>query len=413
VPCLNSGRLAALLALLSAVGCGDAPCEGKHCPATVVRDAGAPTPSDSGVDPGSDLVQADAACAMQAVAAERGPRRPVDVIFVIDNSGSMIDEIGAVRRNINTDFASIIADSGVDYRVILVSLYGSTSTSICIEPPLAGADCSAGFDATNGQRFFHYDQEIGSNDALCQILDTYDRPDQAKHAPHGFSGWLRQGAAKSFVLITDDSARCSYADDTQQVIIGADGADPFDDALAFHRALLAKGGAQFSGANADYSFFSIVGMARNADNAPIFPDQALVPGTCETAPSAGLSYQALSIITDSLRYPVCGGTSFDAIFQALAKNVIASSQSDCIFQLPSAAPGEELELKQVNLQYQPGDGTAAQHFVQVPDADSCQNSDHSFFITDHIELCPIACNAVTRDPKPEVGILFGCSILPQ
>ena len=27
---------------------------------------------------------------------------------------------------------------------------------------------------TNGERYFHFNQEIGSNDALCQLLDALD-----------------------------------------------------------------------------------------------------------------------------------------------------------------------------------------------------------------------------------------------
>ena len=76
------------------------------------------------------LAEADAACAQQKVRAEHGSRRPVDIIFVIDNSGSMADEIASVRKNIQTDFASIIEDSGVDYRVIMVSRFGLDRKSV-------------------------------------------------------------------------------------------------------------------------------------------------------------------------------------------------------------------------------------------------------------------------------------------
>src|SRR3954464_8230980 len=53
------------------------------------------------------VVRPGEACAMQSVRAMRGPGRTVDVIFVIDNSASMVDEIAAVRANINQNFAAI------------------------------------------------------------------------------------------------------------------------------------------------------------------------------------------------------------------------------------------------------------------------------------------------------------------
>jgi hypothetical protein len=399
--------LVSIAACSSASKCGEA---GKTCDKTP-RDAGVGVIPIANVAP--HVVDVDAACAVQSVEAQRGPRRPVDVIFVIDNSGSMSDEISAVRHNINTDFAAIIADSGVDYRVIMLSLYGRGETAVCVEPPLAGADCAKGFEATNGERFFHYNQEIGSNDALCQILDTFDRPDAEKHAPQGFQSWLRPDAAKAFVVITDDNVRCSYTDEHSQVILGADGADPFDDALAFHSALLAKSSLQFGGPNAQYQFFSIVGLTGgDAAGEPIFPYQPLERRTCTSAPGPGLTYQALSVITDALRYPVCEGLSFDAVFQVIARSVIEASQSDCIFELPKAPAQQALDLAQVNLEYKPGDGSDTQRFHQVATAADCKD-DHSFFIRDRIELCPASCREITRDSEPAVNIFYGCLTVPD
>jgi hypothetical protein len=410
-------RLALLLALgsaaLSCAACSGSACgAGKNCATPpIAHDAGTLglVPLDHSAP---HVVEADAACAAQSVEVQRGPSRPVDVIFVIDNSGSMSDEIAAVRHNINTDFAAIIEASGVDYRVILLSLYGEGVTDVCVEPPLAGADCSEGFAKTNSERFFHYSQEIGSNDALCQLLDRFDRSDAAKHAPNGFQAWLRPEAAKAFVIITDDNARCSYTDEHGKLILGADGADPYEDALAFHTALLAKSSVQFGGANAAYQFFSIVGLAGTEQGEPIFPYQALVPTTCSSAPAPGLSYQALSVITDALRYPVCDGVSFDAVFRVLARSVIQASQSDCMFELPAAPQDQTLDLAQVNLEYTPGDGSPASRFRQVATSDDCSD-DEAFFIHDRIELCPAACRAITRDATPQLNIFYGCARAPD
>lgn len=64
---------------------------------------------------------------------------PVDIIIVIDNSGSMSTEIKGVQDNINKNFAAILENSGLDYRVILVAAYGKyTSQRVCIEAPLSG-----------------------------------------------------------------------------------------------------------------------------------------------------------------------------------------------------------------------------------------------------------------------------------
>jgi hypothetical protein len=359
-------------------------------------------------------VNADEACSAQSVHAMRGPSRPVDVIFVIDNSGSMDEEIAAVRDNINRDFAAIIAESGVDYRVVMLSKYGLDPLSVCVEPPLAQADCDLGIDRTNSSVFYHYDQEIGSSDALCQILSTFDHADARGRAPMGWQEWLRPEAHKAFVVITDDSPLCTYGVGESQVVFGQAGVDPFEDALQFHRALLARSGAQFGmPPDVKYQFFSIIGLATGpVPGEPYFPHQSIVNATCESAPAAGPTYQALSIITDSLRYPVCEGRSFDAIFRVLAKNVIQASQADCEFAIPEAPPDQAFLLDSVNLEYRAGSGGEPQRFVQVKTAASCSTK-AAFYIDDRIRLCPTSCNLVKKDPTPEVQILFGCTGIPQ
>lgn len=389
-------------ALSAALGCNSAPCKGEQCKrGTYIPDASvALLMTDSSI---RSVAQPDAACATQSIRAVPGKHRPVDVIFVIDNSGSMSEEIAAVRRNIDQDFASSIEDSGVDYRVIMLSLFGEGSTAVCIDPPLGGAECSKGLAATNGERYFHYNQEIGSNDALCQILDTLDRGQP--RAPHGFQDWLREDAAKAFVLITDDSARCTYTDDQNQVVIGADGADPFDDALTFHAALRSKSPKFFGGR---YQFFSIVGLSGGSDDPqPLLPYQPLDTTTCSTAPTPGLSYQALSVATDALRYPVCDGRSFDAVFQVIARSVIQTASAECTFQLPDAPKSKMLDLGSVNLEVTTDPAAAPQRFNQVKDGTECKD-DHSFFIHDRIELCPNACRVVQTASQPVVNILYGC-----
>lgn len=350
---------------------------------------------------------------MQSVRAERGPAKQVDIIFVIDNSGSMTEEIAAVRGNINKNFAAIIQQSGVDFRVILLSLYGSTGTNICIEPPLAGASCGAGLAATNSDVFFHYNVAIDSTDSFCQILATFDHPDAERRAPSGWQSWLRPDAEKEFVVISDDSAGCIYQTGKTRIQFGAEGADPFEDALRFHQALLAKSAAQFGiPPDIKYRFFSIVGLKPNErPNEAFFPYQGLNAENCDTAPSPGLSYQALSIVTDALRYPVCEGRTFDAVFQVLASSVIQSSKTDCVFELPKAPAHQSIDLVTANLEYHPGDGGPARRIGRVASSQACD--DHSFLVRDRIELCPSACALVQADPAPEIEILYACSVIPE
>src|SRR3954465_3995807 len=75
---------------------------------------GGPRCPDAGIEPLDDdasapVVGRGQACATQSVRAMRGPGKSVDVIFVVDNSSSMDQEIAAVRENINQNFAAIVS----------------------------------------------------------------------------------------------------------------------------------------------------------------------------------------------------------------------------------------------------------------------------------------------------------------
>ncbi len=149
-------------------------------------------------------------------------KEPVDIILVLDNSGSMADELQAVEDNINLNFASILAKSDVDYRVILISRHrkaeraasGESSTSICVASPLSGLATCPGPAPVFSERFFQYNEKIESHDSLEKIISFYHRPDTRSDLTQlGYSEWLRIGAKKVFLELSDDDE--GGADDTQ------------------------------------------------------------------------------------------------------------------------------------------------------------------------------------------------------
>jgi len=407
-------RLAALALVLLAASCSSSPCPGgavctdDSVDSSLTRNDAGTRKADAGMA-AAEVVSADAACVAQSLRAER-QKRPVDAVFVIDNSASMGEEIAAVRANIDRDFAAIVGESGVDLRVVLISRYGTAGTDVCIEPPLSAASCAAGLAATNGPRFFHYSQEIGSNDGLCQVLETLDHADGDGRAPNGWIDWLRPESQKAFVMFSDDQTLCAYREGDTEIAFR--GADPLEDALLFHETLLAKAPLQFGVApDVRYQFFSIVGLAASAKSSEaLLPHQPLEQRTCDTAPAAGLSYQALSVITDALRYPICEGRSFDAVFRALASSVVESSSADCDFELPEAPNNQTIDPATINLVLKGSGGAALHRIRQVASARACGETS-SFYIDGRIQLCPSACAAVKRDQAPELEILYGCNAI--
>ncbi|WP_437587038.1 hypothetical protein [Sorangium sp. So ce1000] len=363
---------------------------------------------------GGDPVTPDTAC-VATVAEATLTKRPVDIIFVIDNSSSMSDEIISVQNNINESFASIIGESGIDYRVIMISAHGEAEVddSICIGAPLSSASCAPVPEApgNNPPIFYHYSHEIRSNDALCVLLGSYNGglPDQHGVAPSGWSEWVREDSLKVITVITDDHVGCQsthlprniYIDDTRQ---------PLDEVAAdFEKLLFGLDPAVFGDATApNYVFHSIVGLHENTIPTDAYgPDADVVEEMCGTAVAPGTGYQTLSKKTGGLRFPLCQTSSYDVVFQEIAEGVITGAVVECEFAVPDSPPGEVIDLSTVVVQYTPGDGSEAQSFDQVASAQACTAG--SFYIqNDTITLCPDACRAVQADPAAAVNVLYGC-----
>lgn len=405
--------------------------------------------SDGGTeiqDSGGKLVPTDGACASSKAEAVLS-KRPVDIIVIIDNSGSMDGEIHEVENQINQNFATIIGGSGLDYRVIMLSRYGSwkQSQSICVSSPLSGANCLAIFpdggastDAGKPQetpRFFHYNREIASEDGWCRLLDAFAKGDnQDGYTLHaaGFGPLLRAEAFKTIVLITDDGMNCSVTankpdggtitgtwNDNAQVDAGFTVAASFD--LALRNMSPTQFGDPDGGRN--YVYHSIVALADFAGDAgadagdpKMHPPTAPVitamcsPGAQEPATGS----QALSVLTGGLRYPTCT-LSYTAIFQEMAKGVVQSSGVSCDFLVPQPPPGDTLDLNSLAVQYKPGGTGAVQEFSRAADLASC--AANQFWLeggaNGTVHLCPSTCNTVKADLAASVSVVSGCARLDQ
>ncbi|MCB9586356.1 MAG: hypothetical protein H6718_13215 [Polyangiaceae bacterium] len=359
----------------------------------------------------------DSACESQSAEATL-VKKPVDIIIVIDNSGSMGGEIEAVQNNINVNFANIIGNSGIDYRVIMLARHGSFSSgqSICVEAPLSGipaGGCSPPpAQPSNTATFFHYSEEISSHNSLCKILDTFRKADEFNLAPSGWEQWLRADSFKMFVEISDDGVNCTSAVTGDNFNDGDSVAGGTTVGTAFDTALRTLSPEMFGAPDGEknYRFYSIVGLAQNSPATdPWQPTSPIQDTRCSPGSAGqGTGYQQLSILTEALRYPSCENASFDSIFLAIADGVIAGSKVACEFDIPEPPEGETIDLETVVVSYTPGSGGAEQRYSQVPNAASCA-ADSFYIENDRIFLCPDTCTVVQADDAAKVGILFGCN----
>lgn len=368
--------------------------------------------------------------------------RPVDVIFVIDNSGSMAEEIQSITQNINDHFAAVMDSAGLDYRVIMIVKHGPPNTyygHACFEEPLSTipkGGCQIIDSITppgnNPGKFYHYSYDVQSNDSPCIILDTLfsanNKPDTYGLAPNGWIKWLRESAFKVIIEITDDSPGCWWYPD----INDTNKKKTFNDfqstlggqifALEFDKKLTTLAPEQFgTPENRNYTFYSVVGMKEKPDaideefgqlidplgkeDDPFLPSEEVVSNRCSTAAAPGFGYQSLSKLTGGLRFPVCQAEKFNTIFNQLAQSIDSVTSTVCSLNLPSDV---EIEDPTIAVEVETNNGIVILNRVTGP-AD-CSNNKNEFYVdktSNLVLLCEETCGDVKSISK-KINVTAGC-----
>lgn len=350
--------------------------------------------------------------------------KPVDIIILIDNSGSMSEEINAVQERINEDLAGVLSSSGLDYRVIMMSRFGDVNTAvggsnhpICVKAPLGGNSCT--YPKTeklknNPPHFYHYSVDVGSTDAWCRVLEAWSHPDELASdyrawtatAPGGLQELLRPEAFKQFLVLTDDGVDCSYNgktfDDKDKASNGTSAAAAFD------TALLALSPEQFGTAQQrNYAWHSIVGMKSNSPKQSPWPASAPIQ-TQQCSPGSeapGTGYQALSILTGGLRHASCNNSDFDAVFQTLATQIGEQAALSCNFEVGSV---EQMDPEKTQVSVVDEDGEILFALQQVTGPEACTSDGYYYQDADTVVLCPDACTNAQNQPNARVALEVGC-----
>lgn len=368
-----------------------------------------------------DAIEAGSSCDLQKYDTPLVVK-PVDIIFAVDNSCSMAEEMYGIQVNINTNFAQIIGSSGVDYRVILIGEHGgynypsSYESSICIDPPLSGAPCATPLlpdtaPTNNPPIFYHYDNnDIESNDMWSKMLAWYDEPDRYNLLPSGWKGVLRADAFKFIVGFSDDRIYDYTPVGGFSFDDGIDAPGAQSVALEFDTAITTLDATQFgTPTNRKYRYHAIVGVTENlaATTGGYLPSDPLVKVDCPSAVNVGWGHQGLALLTGGSRFPVCEGQNFAVAFQEIAKDVIRGAIA-CEFPMPDPPSGKELDPSTITLDYTPSGSGSATTFDQVADETHCVPD--AFYIDGtQLKLCPDACSLVGSDPKASLQILALCT----
>jgi len=351
---------------------------------------------------------------------------PVDIIFVIDNSPSMEQEIAAIESNINDHFASVMDAEKVDYRVIMLSAFGSSfqDQSICIPPSLGGnLDCAAPDQKAGpqeGPRFFHYDRKVHSKDAACQVMKTVTglATKQKGHSgsddyPQGWQVHLREGAFKMFVLFTDDRlATCNNG--IKKLAYGHNGkSDEEAKAAALEldydlRTALPKHFGAIDGPR-NYRWYTFGGfIPKPSEQDPYLPDEPIVEDkTPVISYDIGRAYQWLSKETGALRFSVNSTASYGPIFADMAKSAVTIAPVSCTQPLPEPPPKKEIVVETTMVNYLSGE-EPAQELTLVATQEECGPG--KFYVIDEtVTLCPETCAVVQADDEAHLVVNAECT----
>ncbi len=112
---------------------------------------------------------------------------------------------------------------------------------------------------------------------------------------------------------------------------------------------------------------------------------------------------------------VSTGQDVAAQFLAAMNEIRSSTSVPCVLSIPTS-DGGAVDFGKVNVVDSPADGGAPLSFLQVPSASSCDPAAGGWFYDNRaapttITLCPASCTMVTTDVAAQVDIQLGCQTL--
>lgn len=328
---------------------------------------GTRTDGGPGVDSGPAVDAGFMSCAATSVNADNVPR-PVDIIWVIDSSGSMDGEAHIVQDNLNS-FSSAIASSGIDYHVVVI-----TSSSFVTVPAPLGTDTA---------HFLFLNHDIGSHEPLQGFIEYFSE----------YQSFLRPNASTHLIAVTDDESDLAAAsfETMMSGLLGTDRADWVLHGIASE--------------NTTHS----VGIC------PFCVMMAGCSGPNGDAANVGTQYYIVAGDRGGLTFSICT-TDWSSLFTTLEATVAVVTTLPCTYRVPDPPAGMTFDRTRVNLEYTPTCGAPGSYFPYVGDAAGCSSHPDGWYYDDaaaptQILLCPSTCTTVETGTGGCVNIALGCQTI--
>jgi hypothetical protein len=312
------------------------------------------------------------------------PANPqVDIIWIVDASGSMLDEQMKIGQNLAT-FADDITKANLDVHIVMMT----TTAAIPVICPVTPDDPLANSPLATDPRYKFIDTRVDSHNALDIAHDNYAM----------YSSFLRPAASTQFVVVSDDES--TYKG----------GASADARASAFHTDMVGLLGHEFT-------LHTVASDGPTACGDPnCMPDVST--GICVFvmlgcgAAAPGTTYYDLAAQTHGITASICE-SDWNNVFAPLTAAVIASAPLPCNYAIPKAPTGESLDPSQVNVHWQSTTAPGDMLFGKTVNQAACQTQLGWYYDDDtkptQVLLCPSSCSQVASGGTLSIG--FGCATI--
>lgn len=317
---------------------------------------------------GGNGVGGDAAC-MTFSAATENSLRPADVILAVDQSGSMDLETESVRTGLNA-FATKVAASGVDMRVVVIAESGDVQNGLCVPAPLGSGQCPGD---QNSPWLTRVNQHVHSRNALEIILGLYSH----------YADVLREGATKHVIVVTDDDSDLS--------------------ADAFRKGLKALAPESF----AEFYFHGIYAFTSPECSGGY-------NACCDLSANEGLVYRDLVTTTGGVGSDLCE-QEFAPVWDAVSESIANDAPLQCDWTVPDPPDRMVVDPEAIDVTVSV-DGSALD-VSRVADSSACSAYGREWYYDESVSpaqlhACPEFCADLQDADDVSVEILFGCKEMP-
>jgi len=308
---------------------------------------------------------------------------PVDIIWGVDNSGSMFEEALAVQENINA-FSQRITSAMIDVHVVMLAGYAFLPglPGICVGAPLGSGQCPG--DSKPPNFFHHPSAAVDSWNGALVFKDMFPQ----------YRQMLRPNSLKYLVIVTDD--------DSAGLTSGIYTNNP-------------------TGFITDYT--ALDPMMRTPSGGPAWKMSGVYAHTqCPNASRIGAFWKTVIDQTGGVHGDICAcqagqqatcSQTFKTVLDSLAKTITTAAKPlDCEYPIPPPPAGKTFDKEKVNVDLVTGGAT--ENIGWVTDMSACHAELGGWYYDSNdnptrILTCPKSCEKIKATTQGSVSVAFGCA----